>query len=207
MKHSVFMGPWGTRTMWERCENDVRTWFLQIPVLHCLQCHAVVIQEDYEVTPDEKRKIRGEKIIKTFLSKQVGPFVCFSKYRRYSCNIRGSYPKQREEECGRWVRSMCLLVSTQSPQHVDIAEVFADQCRENLERSPCKDIFSNCRKWGAAHSHLSQQLFYSANLACCCPSVCLTQGRPRVPECGSVCRLPKQHVLWPVPAVEGAREV
>lgn len=66
--------------------------------------------EDYEVTPDEKRKSRGEKIIKTFLSKQ-------------------------------------------SPQHVDIAEVFADQCRENLERSPCKDIFSNCRK--AVHEYLS----------------------------------------------------
>lgn len=30
-----------------------------------------MIQEDYEVTPDEKRKSRGEKIIKTFLSKQV----------------------------------------------------------------------------------------------------------------------------------------
>uniref|UniRef100_A0A3B3TZ98 G protein-coupled receptor kinase n=1 Tax=Poecilia latipinna TaxID=48699 RepID=A0A3B3TZ98_9TELE len=34
--------------------------------------------EDYEVTPDEKRKSRGEQIIKTFLSKQVSfPTVCF----------------------------------------------------------------------------------------------------------------------------------
>uniref|UniRef100_A0A671VU98 G protein-coupled receptor kinase n=1 Tax=Sparus aurata TaxID=8175 RepID=A0A671VU98_SPAAU len=33
--------------------------------------------EDYEVTPDEKRKSRGDKIIKTFLSKQV-PCVVFS---------------------------------------------------------------------------------------------------------------------------------
>lgn len=41
----------------------------------------------------------------------------------------------------------CVYVLMQSPQHVDIAEVFADQCRESLERSPCKDIFSNCRKW------------------------------------------------------------
>lgn len=53
---------------------------------------------------------------------------------------------------------LCLFVSIQSPQHVDIAEVFADQCRENLERSPCKDIFSNCRKWGPAHSHPSPAL-------------------------------------------------
>uniref|UniRef100_A0A671VPV2 G protein-coupled receptor kinase n=1 Tax=Sparus aurata TaxID=8175 RepID=A0A671VPV2_SPAAU len=66
--------------------------------------------EDYEVTPDEKRKSRGDKIIKTFLSKQ-------------------------------------------SPQRVDIAEVFADQCRENLELSPCKEIFSNCCK--AVHEYLS----------------------------------------------------
>ncbi|GLD72558.1 G protein-coupled receptor kinase 5 [Lates japonicus] len=66
--------------------------------------------EDYEVTPDEKRKSRGDQIIKTFLSKQ-------------------------------------------SPQRVDIAEVFADQCRENLELSPCKEIFSNCRK--AVHDYLS----------------------------------------------------
>ncbi|XP_029366610.1 G protein-coupled receptor kinase 5 [Echeneis naucrates] len=66
--------------------------------------------EDYEVTPDEKRKSRGDQIIETFLSKQ-------------------------------------------SPQHVDIAEVFAEQCRENLELSPCKEIFSNCRK--AVHDYLS----------------------------------------------------
>ncbi|XP_007564648.1 G protein-coupled receptor kinase 5 isoform X1 [Poecilia latipinna] len=66
--------------------------------------------EDYEVTPDEKRKSRGEQIIKTFLSKQ-------------------------------------------SPQRVDIAEVFAEQCRENLELSPCKEIFSDCRK--AVHEYLS----------------------------------------------------
>lgn len=59
-------------------------------------------------------------------------------------------------------------------------------------------------------SPLSPWLFLKqllANLACCCSVVCLTQDRPRVPECGSVCRLPEQHVLWPVPAVEGAREV
>ncbi|MEQ2284745.1 G protein-coupled receptor kinase 5, partial [Ameca splendens] len=66
--------------------------------------------EDYEVTPDEKRKSRGEQIIKTFLSKQ-------------------------------------------SPQRVDIADVFAEQCRENLELSPCKEIFSDCRK--AVHEYLS----------------------------------------------------
>uniref|UniRef100_A0A3P8SX86 G protein-coupled receptor kinase n=1 Tax=Amphiprion percula TaxID=161767 RepID=A0A3P8SX86_AMPPE len=66
--------------------------------------------DDYEVTPDDKRKSRGDQIIKTFLSKQ-------------------------------------------SPQRVDIAEVFADQCRENLELSPCKEIFSNCRK--AVHDYLS----------------------------------------------------
>ncbi|XP_043103605.1 G protein-coupled receptor kinase 5 isoform X3 [Puntigrus tetrazona] len=59
--------------------------------------------EDYEVTPDEKRKSRGDEIIKKFLTKQ-------------------------SSEC------------------VDIAEGLAESCRENLELSPCKEIFSDCRK-------------------------------------------------------------
>ncbi|KAK5871186.1 hypothetical protein PBY51_004080 [Eleginops maclovinus] len=66
--------------------------------------------EDYEVTPDEKRKCRGDQIVKTFLSKE-------------------------------------------SPQRVDIAEDFAEECRENLELSPCKEIFNNCCK--VLHDYLS----------------------------------------------------
>lgn len=66
--------------------------------------------EDYEVTPDEKRKSRGDEIIKKFLTKQ-------------------------SSEC------------------VDIAEGLAESCRENLELSPCKEIFSDCRK--ALHDYLS----------------------------------------------------
>uniref|UniRef100_A0A3Q0SKH7 G protein-coupled receptor kinase n=1 Tax=Amphilophus citrinellus TaxID=61819 RepID=A0A3Q0SKH7_AMPCI len=46
---------------------------------------------------------------------------------------------------------VCLHVLMQSPQRVDIAEVFADQCKENLELSPCKEIFSNC----PVHDYLS----------------------------------------------------
>ncbi|XP_029685472.1 G protein-coupled receptor kinase 5-like isoform X2 [Takifugu rubripes] len=65
--------------------------------------------EDYEVTPDEKRRNQGDKIIKTFLSKQ-------------------------------------------SPQHVNVVEVFADQCRRDLERSPRREIFSTCRT--AVHEYL-----------------------------------------------------
>uniref|UniRef100_A0A8C6UY83 G protein-coupled receptor kinase n=1 Tax=Neogobius melanostomus TaxID=47308 RepID=A0A8C6UY83_9GOBI len=45
------------------------------------------------------------------------------------------------------------LLDAMSPQHVDIAEGFADQCRENLLNSPCKEIFCNCRK--AVHGYLS----------------------------------------------------
>uniref|UniRef100_A0A3B5MBC2 G protein-coupled receptor kinase n=1 Tax=Xiphophorus couchianus TaxID=32473 RepID=A0A3B5MBC2_9TELE len=48
---------------------------------------------------------------------------------------------------------VCLHVLMQSPQRVDIAEDFAEQCRENLELSPCKEIFSDCRK--AVHEYLS----------------------------------------------------
>lgn len=39
-----------------------------------------------------------------------------------------------------------LHVLMQSPQRVDVAEAFAERCRENLELSPCKEIFSDCRK-------------------------------------------------------------
>ncbi|KAK2898919.1 hypothetical protein Q8A67_010337 [Cirrhinus molitorella] len=66
--------------------------------------------EDYEVTPDEKRKSRGDEIIKKFLTKQ-------------------------SSDC------------------VDVAEGLAERCRENLELSPCKEIFSDCRK--ALHDYLS----------------------------------------------------
>ncbi|XP_020561735.1 G protein-coupled receptor kinase 5 isoform X2 [Oryzias latipes] len=72
--------------------------------------HLLDAMEDYEVSPDENRKSRGEEIIKSFLSKQ-------------------------------------------SPQKVDIAEGFAEQCRKNLELSPCKEIFSTCLK--AVHDYLS----------------------------------------------------
>lgn len=93
------------------------------------------------MTPDEKRKSRGEKIIKMFLSKQVSPQrnqVCVFYFKAVkTIKVTG-------KQCVNVF--LCPFVSTQSPQHVDIAEVFADQCRENLERSPCKDIFSNCRK-------------------------------------------------------------
>ncbi|XP_051277317.1 G protein-coupled receptor kinase 5 [Dicentrarchus labrax] len=96
------------------CEKQPIGWLLfrlycetRLKLQRCIQL--LDAMEDYEVTPDEKRKSHGDRIIKTFLSKQ-------------------------------------------SPQPVDIAEVFADQCRENLELSPCKEIFSNCRK--AVHDYL-----------------------------------------------------
>uniref|UniRef100_A0A671VVV4 G protein-coupled receptor kinase n=1 Tax=Sparus aurata TaxID=8175 RepID=A0A671VVV4_SPAAU len=54
----------------------------------------------------------------------------------------------------RFKLQRCIqLLDAMSPQRVDIAEVFADQCRENLELSPCKEIFSNCCK--AVHEYLS----------------------------------------------------
>ncbi|XP_076859352.1 G protein-coupled receptor kinase 5 isoform X1 [Brachyhypopomus gauderio] len=77
-------------------------------LLRCI--HLLDAMEDYEVTPDEKRKSRGDEIIKKFLTKQ-------------------------------------------SPECVDVVEGLAEQCRENLELSPCKEIFSDCRK--ALHDYLS----------------------------------------------------
>ncbi|XP_035392074.1 G protein-coupled receptor kinase 5 isoform X3 [Electrophorus electricus] len=77
-------------------------------LLRCI--HLLDAMEDYEVTPDEKRRSQGDEIIKTFLTKQ-------------------------------------------SPECVDVVEGLAERCRENLELSPCKEIFSDCRK--ALHDHLS----------------------------------------------------
>ncbi|GAA6069195.1 G protein-coupled receptor kinase 5, partial [Tachysurus ichikawai] len=77
-------------------------------LLRCI--HLLDAMEDYEVTPDEKRKSRGDQIIKKFLTKQ-------------------------------------------SPECVDVLEGLAECCRENLELSPCKEIFSDCRK--ALHEYLS----------------------------------------------------
>uniref|UniRef100_A0A8C9SQG6 G protein-coupled receptor kinase n=1 Tax=Scleropages formosus TaxID=113540 RepID=A0A8C9SQG6_SCLFO len=78
-------------------------------LMRCI--HLLDAMEDYEVTPDEKRKSRGEQIIQRFLSKQ-------------------------------------------SPDYVpEVGEDHAQQCRENLEISPCKEIFSSCRR--TLHEHLS----------------------------------------------------
>uniref|UniRef100_A0A671MS26 G protein-coupled receptor kinase n=1 Tax=Sinocyclocheilus anshuiensis TaxID=1608454 RepID=A0A671MS26_9TELE len=49
--------------------------------------------------------------------------------------------------------SSIMLFLLQSSECVDIAEGLAESCRENLELSPCKEIFSDCRK--ALHDYLS----------------------------------------------------
>lgn len=41
---------------------------------------------------------------------------------------------------------VCVCVFIQSPQCVPVVEGFAQQCQENLDLSPCKEIFSDCRK-------------------------------------------------------------
>uniref|UniRef100_A0A3Q2ZJR5 G protein-coupled receptor kinase n=1 Tax=Kryptolebias marmoratus TaxID=37003 RepID=A0A3Q2ZJR5_KRYMA len=52
----------------------------------------------------------------------------------------------------RTLDRVCLRVLMQSPQRVVIAEDFAERCSENLKLSPCKEIFSDCRK--AVHEYL-----------------------------------------------------
>lgn len=88
---------------------------------------------------------------------------------------------------------VCLYVLMQSPQRVDIAEVFADQCRENLERSPCKEIFSNCRKWAATLFllRLTCRLeFYPFSL---CPFIYLMLSMPNSCCCPYTCRIRAVH--------------
>ncbi|XP_015196178.1 G protein-coupled receptor kinase 5-like [Lepisosteus oculatus] len=80
--------------------------------LKFLRCiHLLDAMEDYEVTSDEKRKVRGEDIIKTFFTKGSQEYV------------------------------------------PEVAEYFIEQCKENLELSPCKELFNECRE--ALHEHLS----------------------------------------------------
>ncbi|KAJ8286129.1 hypothetical protein GJAV_G00034870 [Gymnothorax javanicus] len=73
--------------------------------------HLLDAMEDYEVTPDEKRKSRGHQIIHKFLNKQSVDCVC------------------------------------------EVAESYGQKCSQNLELSPSKEIFSDCRR--ALHEYLS----------------------------------------------------
>ena len=47
--------------------------------------------------------------------------------------------------------SMCVCPCppprVKSTECVDVAKIYADQCSENLELSPCKEIFSDCHKF------------------------------------------------------------
>uniref|UniRef100_A0A672JL20 G protein-coupled receptor kinase n=1 Tax=Salarias fasciatus TaxID=181472 RepID=A0A672JL20_SALFA len=62
----------------------------------------------------------------------------------------------------RCIQLLDAMVHTHTHMHLthaarqtgSLSEVFADQCRENLELSPCKEIFSNCRN-RAVHDYLS----------------------------------------------------
>ncbi|XP_066570468.1 G protein-coupled receptor kinase 5 isoform X2 [Amia ocellicauda] len=78
-------------------------------LLRCI--HLLDAMEDYEVTPDEKRKEWGEEIIRRFLAKDAPEYV----------------------------------------SAVAVGQV--EQFRENLELSPCKELFNDCRM--ALHEHLS----------------------------------------------------
>ncbi|KAJ8379252.1 hypothetical protein SKAU_G00000300 [Synaphobranchus kaupii] len=80
------------------------------PKLRCC-IHLLDAMEDYEVTPDEKRKSCGDEIIHKFLTKQSVECVC------------------------------------------EIAESYGEQCTQNLELSPSKEIFIDCRR--ALHEYLS----------------------------------------------------
>ncbi|KAL4635995.1 G protein-coupled receptor kinase 5-like isoform X1 [Arapaima gigas] len=83
-------------------------------LMRCI--HLLDAMEDYEVTPDEQRKGRGEQIIQRFLRKQ-------------------------------------------SPDYVpEVGEGHAQQCQQNLELSPCKEIFSSCRR--TLHEYLSGEPFH-----------------------------------------------
>lgn len=169
----------------------------------CGRCSPVVVQDDYEVTPDEKRRNQGDKIIKTFLSKQVGsslqrpadqsqsissltkeaqnetapvsshvptrcfhlmcsPSLCFLSWTQNIIVLREEVPEgpNQEQSCplaSGCAVCLCVMLTcdssvpvnvcvTKSPQHVNIVEVFADQCRRDLEQSACKEIFSTCRR-------------------------------------------------------------
>ncbi|XP_023694290.1 G protein-coupled receptor kinase 5-like isoform X2 [Paramormyrops kingsleyae] len=82
-------------------------------LMHCIQL--LDAMDDYEVTADEKRRSRGESIIRRFLSAESSEFV------------------------------------------LEVAEEHAQQCRDNLELSPCKELFSDCRR--SLHEYLGGSPF------------------------------------------------
>lgn len=96
-------------------------------------------QADYELAPDEKRKEMGEEIIRRFLHQEVSP---------------GGGPWSRTGEQGpgagprvpRWLRAHPSPVcSPQSPDYLpEISQAHVSRCLEELQKSPCKELFSSC---------------------------------------------------------------
>lgn len=74
-------------------------------------------QEDYEVSPDENRKSRGEEIIKSFLSKQVSFFIwhrltlCFS-LKCYTKTKHIAKVKKYAKKYFKSFRELCYVAGT-----------------------------------------------------------------------------------------------
>uniref|UniRef100_A0A8C1F3T0 G protein-coupled receptor kinase n=1 Tax=Cyprinus carpio carpio TaxID=630221 RepID=A0A8C1F3T0_CYPCA len=56
-------------------------------------------------------------------------------------------------ELQRCIQLLDAMVRLRTHTHVSSTQCLAESCRENLELSPCKEIFSDCRK--ALHDYLS----------------------------------------------------
>lgn len=97
-------------------------------------------QADYELAPDEKRKEMGEEIIHRFLRQEVSPGGC-----------PGVGRVSRGRELGRVSPAGCVpahpssVCSPQSPDYLpEISQAHVSQCLEELQKSPCKELFSSC---------------------------------------------------------------
>ncbi|KAI6073561.1 G protein-coupled receptor kinase 5-like protein [Aix galericulata] len=94
---------------------------------------------DYELAPDEKRKEMGEEIIRRFLHQEVSPGG-------------GPWSGTGEQGLGagprvpRWLRACpSPICSPQSPDYLpEISQAHVSRCLEELQKSPCKELFSSC---------------------------------------------------------------
>ncbi|KAK4808163.1 hypothetical protein QYF61_001195, partial [Mycteria americana] len=100
---------------------------------------------DYELSPDEKRKEMGEEIICRFLKQEWHP----SPGQDPGWDAGAMHP-------GRGRASVCS--PRQSPDFLpEVGQPHASRCLQDLQKSPCKDLFSSCLR--PLHEYLSGDPF------------------------------------------------
>lgn len=128
-------------------------------------------QADYELSPDEKRKEMGEEIIRRFLKQEVSPGgalgMGWEQGQQWGAWGGGSLAGHRATSPALWASQRCpppsrgcgwdagamppgrgrasVCSPRQSPDFLpEVGQPHASRCLQDLQKSPCKDLFSSC---------------------------------------------------------------